>query len=345
MKTFCTRFAFLLFVVPCFGQNPENAPDTLLFHPFEGILDPADTMLNLPTGDDQHWVNYDKDKKTGLCVANGSTPKAWYWESDLGYNGPGAANNDAFTSCSFLIDTSYRTSNWLITSPVFIPDDTYWLCWRSLSYYGPDYMDGYAVLASSSTNLVDAFSDTLFRAAETVKSLSIGSLLLDDYIFSAGYIHANGYTDQDYYFVDVEPNGAFYHGKLEPHSVSLAAYAGQTIYLAFLHDSKDDYQLQVDDILVTNEKTAVSSLSNLLYFNILPNPVQDFAFINWKTPTPQAARLSVVDQSGKIVFEKQFSTRLEGQFHLEAQAFAPGIYYCRLETATGQATKLLVKTH
>lgn len=343
MRTFCTLFTAMLLAAPLFGQTNGSAPDTLLLHTFEGLQDPADTMLTEPSGNDLHWVNYDEDNKTGLCVSNGITPKGWYWESDLGFIDPNMANNDAFTSCSYLQSGTPQNKNWLITSPVTIPDETYWLCWRSLSYYGPDYMDGYKVLVSTSLNLPESFSDTLFVAAQTVQSFQIGSLDLNDYIFSNGYIHANGYTDPDYFFVDSEPNGNFYHGKLEPHSVNLGDYAGQTIYIAFQHDSYDDFQLQVDDILVTNTKVSTTDLSNFLYFNILPNPVHDFAFVNWRTQTPEAGRLSVVDQSGKIVFEKDFNARVEGQIHLDAQGFAAGIYYCKLETATGLATKMLVK--
>jgi len=345
MKLFCTIFAIIFLLHPLFGQANDPAPDTLLQHTFEGILDPADTMLTSPTGNDLHWVNYDQDNKTGLCVSNGVTPKGWYWESDLGFVDPSMADNYAFTSCSFLQSSVPQNKNWLITSPVYIPDDTYWLCWRSLTYYGPDFMDGYRVLVSTSTNFPEAFNDTLFSVAQTVLGSSpAGSLDPNDYIFSNGYIHANGYTDTAYFFIDAEPNGLFYHGKLEPHSVSLAGYAGQPIYIAFLHDSYDDFQLQVDDILVANSKVSTTStLSNFLYFNILPNPVHDFAFVNWKTQTPVAGRMSVVDQSGKIVFEQHFNSREEGQIHLDAQAFASGIYYCKLSTATGQATKMLVK--
>ncbi len=343
MKAFFTLFVALLLLPPAFGQTERQAPDTLLVQTFEGDIDPTDTMLTEPTGDDEQWVNHDQDNKKGLCVFNGLTPKGWYWESDLGFSNPSMTENNAFTSCSYLDSGSPQNRNWLITSPVYIPDDTYWLCWRSLTYYGPDFMDGYHVLASTSTNLTAAFTDTLFSAAQTVESFQTGSLDLSDYLFSNGYIHANGYTDTSYFFKDVEPNGTFYHGKMEPHSESLAAYAGQTIYLAFLHDSYDDFQLQVDDILVTNTYVTANSPSKFLYFNVLPNPVQDFAFLNWESATPQEGRLSVVDQSGKIVFEKQFNTRTAGQIHLDVQGFAQGTYYCKLETATGQATRLLVK--
>lgn len=343
MRTLFTFSIPFLLVLPVFGQGNGPSIDTLLIHTFEGILDPADTMLSMPSGVDNHWVNYDQDNKVGLCVSNGTTPKGWYWESDLGFSNPNMSDNDAFTSCSFLDSQNPQNRNWLITRPVFIPDDTYWLCWRSLSYYGPDFMDGYRVLVSTGTNLPNGFSDTLFSAAQTVARFQVGSLDLSDYLFSSGYIHANGYTDEDYFFVDFENGEPFFHGKMEPHAASLANYAGQTIYIAFLHDSYDDFQIQVDDILVSNGMSPVIDPGNFAYFNILPNPVKDLAFINWKSDTAEPGRLSILDQNGKIVFEKDFSARSEGQIHLDAQGFAAGIYYCKLQTASSQSTKLLVK--
>lgn len=344
MRTFFTFSVAFLCSVSLIGQTLDPPPTVLLDMNFEGPTDPGNAMLNAPTGDDTQWVNFDQDHKTGSCVKSpGITPKDWYWESDLGFADPSTANNNAFTSCSYLTNDEWQNRNWLITAPVFIPDSTYWLCWRSLSYYGPDFMDGYHVLASHTSNLLGAFTDTLFSAAQTLTRLQLGSLDVFDYTFSEGYIHANGYTDEEYFFVDSEPNGLFYHGKLEPHSVSLAQYAGQTVYIAFLHDSQDDYQLQIDDILISDLKTSTRTPSDFLHFNIMPNPVSDFAFINWKTRKPQEGHLSVLDQSGRVVFEKTFNTRQEGQVYLDAQSFAPGVYYCRLETASGQATKLLVK--
>ncbi len=345
MRTFCSFFSLFFLVFPVFGQaNLNTSPDTLLFQAFEGILDPADTMLTSPSGNDIHWVNYDQDNKVAKCVKDpGITPKGWYWESDLGVPSTEISDNDAFTSCSFLSSASFRNRNWLITSPVYIPDDTYWLCWRSLTYYGPDIMDGYQVLASTGDNFPGSFTDTLFSAASTKTSPGTGSLELSDYTFHKGYIHADGYTDSSYFFIDYEMGLPFYHGKLQPHSVSLAGYAGQQVYLAFLHDTRNAYQLQIDDILVTNQVSSVSALSNFIYFNVMPNPVHDFAFLNWKTEVPQEGRLSVVDQTGKVVFKQAFNSRSEGQIYLDAQTFASGIYYCKLETPQGQATKLLVK--
>jgi Cleaved Adhesin Domain len=348
MKTFSTAL-FFFFAVGCSSLQGQSftEPDTLLNEPF--VEDNIPIMLSAPSGNDTDWVNYDADQITGACVElPDTTPFGWFLERDYSVPNTEPTSNDAFTSCSFLVNQLVPNNNWLITTPLFLPDSSYWLCWRSLSYYGPGFHDGYKVLVSKTSNDPadsTAFSKTLFKAAEMVKnSTPGGSLSVDDYVFSEGYIQANAYTDTSYFFVDFSEGAPFYHGKLEPHSVSLAEYSGETIYIAFLHDSQDDYQLQVDDILVSNLKTiATYAPRHILSFNVLPNPVKDAAYFFWKMKAPQEGRLVVTDNTGKVVKQQAFSRQEEGRLYWEMQDLAPGIYHCTLETAIGKATTTLVK--
>jgi hypothetical protein len=343
MKTKLVLFIVAASLANAAAQSSGPVPDTLLIHTFEGELDPADTMLAQPSGFDVHWVNYDQDNKQGACVFNGPTPKGWYWESDLGTNNPSQASNFALTSCSFLNSANPQNRNWLITPPVHIPDDSYLLGWRSLSYYGPDYMDGYKVLVSTGSNLPGSFKDTLFVAAQTITSLNLGSLVLSDYIFSSGYIHANGYTDQDYFFVDFEGGQPFYHGKLEPHTASLAKYSGQTVYIAFLHDSFDDFQLQLDDILVSNPTVGAKEVPNVRRFALFPNPCAEGAYLHWELQKPQKTVLSARDLLGNVLFRKPFEDYADGRYYVETANWPAGTYICQIETPSGTASRLLFK--
>lgn len=323
------------------------APDTLINERFE--TDPTPFMLPTPSGDDEDWVNYDVDQGPGLCVKDGLTPKGWYWEGDLSYADPGLTDNDAFTSCSFLNlpPNQSHNRNWLILSPVSIPDSSFWLCWRSLAFQGPMFVDGYKVLVSKDSNipLDGGFKDTLFAAAQMLDFIDLGSLSVDDYIYSEGYIQANSYTDTNYYFTGYTETGEpFYRGRLEPHGVPLKQYAGQTIYIAFLHDSDDDNLIQVDDIIVSNSHpTAVQTPDNVLFFDVLPNPVRNAAYLSWKMKTPEGGRVIVTDQAGKRMMQQTFTSREEGQMYLETPDWAPGVYYCTLETPTGRTTTKLLK--
>jgi hypothetical protein len=341
MKIFFT--ALLLFATGfALRSQPLFIQDTLINETFD--FDPTPFMLSEPSGNDHDWVNYDGDLSAGLCVEDAPTPSAWYWEGDFGFPDPQQATNFALTSCSFLENPNQKTANWLITPPIAIPDATYWLCWRSLSYYGPGYLDGYKVLASSSSsNLPNSFSHTLFTAAEMIEdSAPTGSLDPADYVFSPGYIHANSYTDTAYYYEDGSQGPPFLHGKLEPHKVSLADFAGDTIYIAFLHDSQDDFILQVDDIIVTNT-TPTYTPQNIVYLNVLPNPARDAAYFSFKLKTAEEGRFYLTDNAGKVVKSQTFGSRDEGVFYMEIQDLEAGIYYCTLETAAGRAATKLVK--
>jgi len=316
-------------------------PDTLIIEPVIG--DPVSFMLPAPSGFDIDWVNYDQDMVEGFCVESDVTPNGWFIESDFGFLDPTQTTNDVFTSCSYL-QSGIRNHNWLILPPIYIPDDTYQLCWRSLVSEGPAFTDGYKVLASTASNLPGDFNDVLFTAAEMIKPVNpnIQTLNPADYIFSAGYIHANTFTDTNYFFL-LPPNGP-YRGRLEPHCVSLSGYAEQAVYIAFHHDSKDDSQLQLDDINISkNTSSAVYYPSNVLKFNVSPNPVVSGAYVNWTMRQPEAGRLLLHDLSGRLVMEKQFSAYEHGQFFLPLEGFASGVYQCSIQTPSGQSTIKLAK--
>ncbi|MBL7828777.1 MAG: T9SS type A sorting domain-containing protein [Saprospiraceae bacterium] len=340
MKQKLTFLAALLLSGSLFAQN--FAADTLIIERVIG--DPIQDMLIFPSGNDVQWINYDEDLAEGLCVINGEeTPIGWFSEVDFSFLNPLETDNYAFTSCSYLF-TGERNHNWLILPPIFIPDETYHFFWRSLTYEGPAFTDGYKVMASTAGNLPDEFSTELFKAAEMIKPVVANQYTLNpaDYVFSNGYIHANGFTDTNYYFFN-PPDGPL-RGKLEPHSVSLAPFAGQTIYLAFHHDSRDDSQLQIDDILVAKELSSpVQPTTDWIQFQIIPNPAGAQTYINWQMKKPEPGRLLLIDQQGKTVLQKSFSAYEQGSLFLELEHVTPGVYECVLQTELGRVSKRLVR--
>lgn len=342
-----TCYLILLFFMAFghLGLSQNNSqPDTLINEPVIG--DPISLMLNIPSGDDQDWVNYDQDMAEGLCVNGEETPLGWFVELDFGVLNPNSGTNEAFTSCSYLVGGG-RNHNWLILPPIFIPDDSYKLCWRSLSFEGPRFLDGYKVLASTASNLPSSgdYNTTLFTAAEMIGPVVPNVYTLDpaDYIFSDGYIHANGYTDTSYFF---HPPGSSLRGRLEPHCISLAQFSGESIYIAFHHDSRDDSMLQLDDILVSNDSSlnvATRQPSNFQDINIIPNPVTSSTYVHWRLHKPEAGQLLLRNATGKLVLKQTFSANAEGQIFLDLTAFPSGVYHCTLQTVSGQATRKLVK--
>lgn len=321
-------------------------PDTLLIENFE--QDPTEVMASFPSGADLTWVNFDLDGLPGQCVDGGSTPNGWYWESDLGdFSSP----NSCYTSCSYFNDdpeSDARCANWLILPPVFIPNSTCFLQWKSLSFLGPAFLDGYQVLVSTTTNdpIEGAFTDTLFSAAEMATCLgNCNTVSLNDYTFSPGYIHANGYTNSAYYFLDGPPGSKFNHGRLEPHNVSLSAYEGQTIYVAFLHDSNNDYLLQLDDILVVDDaSSAVHTPGDIRQFSVQPTLVRHSARAQWVLESARRGQVQVHDVSGQVLQTRSFETTSSSQQQIDFESLPAGLYFVTLQTDTGQsATRRVVK--
>ncbi|TNE62780.1 MAG: hypothetical protein EP344_04755 [Bacteroidetes bacterium] len=342
MKHLTLLLVFVFAALQVWGQA-ISAPDTLLIQTFS--VDPSDTFLIFPGGNDNQWVNWDADNLPTECGDGVTVPGSWFWDSDLG-DTSAFPQNSAFISCSWLVDPTQPNENWLITPPVFITDTTAVLHWRSMPVQGPWFMDGYKVLVSTASNepFTGAFTDTLFVAAEMLSGPNLGGLNLNDYVFSPGYIHADQYTDTDYFFRD-PPNAPFYTGRLEPHTVSLAEYASQRIYIAFLHDSTNDFLLEIDDIAVLQgETSATRRLVDLdAHLKAGPNPCRETVWISWEFPTRLQGQLTLTDQLGRVVLTQPVDSYGSGAQALMVGHLTAGAYACALTTAHGCQTILLVK--
>jgi hypothetical protein len=332
----------LLTSVGLIGQT-SGIQDTILIQTF--TVDPSDSMLIFPSGNDLQWVNWDADNLPTQCGSGSQVPGNWYWESDLGdQNDP--PQNSAFTSCSWLEDETMANENWLITPPIYVADSTTVLSWRSLSFEGPGFMDGYKILVSTSTNepFTGAFTDTIFVAAEMISALDPGSLDPSDYILSPGYVHANWYTDTAYFYL-ASPGAPTYQGRLEPHLVYLSDYVGQSIYIAFLHDSTNDNIMQLDDITIIHGYTSSAPIPEKkdLFLEISPNPATTMARVSWQTESREAGRLLLTNLFGETLLEHALNDLSTGSFQLTIQQIPAGLYPCTLQTAGGRQTVLLVK--
>lgn len=343
---------FLLFVSWVQAQTYTQLIDTLVVEHFTS--DPTFNMLPFPTGDDDIWVNYDVDERPASCAEVGQPPVPgnWFWESDLG-DTTAAGNNYCYTSCSFIYSNAAHPNNinWLILPRVEIPDSSYFLSWRSSSILGPAYVDGYKVLVSTGSNAPFDFQygDTLFTAAEMIGDPVEITLDPGDYHYTPGYIHANTYTNADHYFLAYGDNGGggtipFLHGKLEPHSVNLAAFAHKNIYIAFVHDSKQDFLLQIDDILVSNSPTSGAGEPNLIaFFQSYPNPVADQLSLQWTLKRPAESELTITDARGAVVHRQHFGRFDNTSCRVAAGAWPAGLYVATLRGEGHVASRKLVK--
>jgi hypothetical protein len=325
-----------------------TAPDTLLNENFE--IDPTPEMLSFPNGDDVFWVNWDEDGAVTDCAVNENgepTVSTWYWEYDLSQQQP--ITNNAFTSCSFGV-APFRSRNWLIAPPVYVADSTYVLSWRSSAYQGPFFVDGYHVLVSKTGNFPGNFTDTIYRGAETTTPFSVAQSMgfpldVSKYTYSPGYIQADAYTKPEYYFFNPDGVYPFFQGKLEPHHYWLKDYVGKTIYVAYLHDSFDDYILQVDDILMARDPliSATHNLAQNLGFQISPNPVAAQTTLRWNLVQDAAVNIHLYNGTGQLVWESPLLDKSARQYSISLHHLPAGVYQCVLKTDVGVATLPLVK--
>lgn len=198
------------------------------------------------------WSNIDADGNTD---AN-ARPQDWYISVDAQSTTPGDTNYVATSSSWFT--PSDTANNWLILDSINVCSSDISLAWKSAPYEGPSFQDGYKVLVSTTTNAPAAFTDTIFIAAEdTTGSGNIGF----------GMVHTNY-------------NGN--NGFLQDWKVALGAYNGQTIYIAFVHDSNDDNFIFLDDIFVGILPTNDLALNTLAGNAYTMTPVTQVASINYK---------------------------------------------------------------
>jgi len=308
-----------------FGIVQLNAQmDTLLYEnfnaPFDYAEDDSDGVAGFASGNDEIWVNFDQD---GLPTAGG-LPGNWYWDDEAFFE-EDSAQGGILVSRSWLDGFLPGNRNWLITPPIYIADDQAVLSWKSATFQGPRYMDGYSVLVSTGSNdpleVPNPFTEVIFRAAFMTAITGMGSSTdLSNFNFSPGYIHADGFTLTDYFIhTDNIPSFDQHYGLLEPHSVSLAAFAGQTIYIAFLHDADDCNFIALDDILVTGTfAVRTNDLFTDVSMEIFPNPAASFINIQYEANNVSKVEARIYTADGKLATYFNHLPALEGRQIFEA---------------------------
>jgi len=341
-----TKTYFLLPALLCAGMLLRaQTADTLLYENFNWDYDHTEDWELFPTGSETTFVNWDADGLT----PNGSSALQfnWYWADFT--NGTDTVPAQVLASKSWLVGFLTGNRNWFILPPLTIPNDSYTFHWKSAPYQMLRYMDGYTVLAAEGTNdvLQDAFTDTLFQAASMLAIVGNGQVQeLSNFTFTDGYIHSNGLLLPEYF--DSTISATLYYGNLEPHSVSLSAYSGKTMYFAFLHDSDDDNLMVLDDILITGSIGSGTNGAAVEDFRFVtfPNPVQNKLNVMFRLRESVAVSLQVADMSGRVVEQLMTSNTLSAGEHQQdynLSRLPKGSYSITLAVDGLTMTKVLVK--
>lgn len=328
--------------------------DTLLFEDFQGNWDLR--YLEFPDednyGSDSIWINFDLD---GEAAAQ-SRPQNFYLALDFASPDsiPPADTNVVAASSSWMASLSAQNLNWLITPPIQILDDQATLHWKSAPFQGPRYLDGYKVLIATEgfDPLFGYYTDTIFVAAEMLTPLPNGSndpnddaLEVDSFNISPGYVHADRFSLEEYYTY-TEGDDIFVC-LLEPHSYSLAAYAGQTIYVAFLHDSFDDNLISFDDILVLGNLTSSVDAPEAEDIRLVtyPNPVDNYLNVLFQVKEAAQVQVALFDLNGKKILTLNSQGKLLGeqQLPIDLSRLNAGMYELQLNVGGTIYTRKVVK--
>lgn len=331
----------VLFLPLFFSFSALSQIDTLLFENFQNN---TVEEMNDEASDDMVWANVDQD---GLpSILGTDLTKRWYWGEF--FHDPvdpmtGETNYVAM-SISYLEGFAPGNRNWLVLPAIEVTDETFELSWKSAPDQLPRYMDGYSILISTTDRFSSSFTDELFKAA-SMDDISGDSQSTDysNFVFTDGYLHADGGTLSEYILLG---DASINYGLLEPHSISLVDYAGETIHIAFLHDSDDDNRLALDDILVT-KASGPSQLNELrdLTIQLFPNPVGDQLNVTFALSETKEITAKILNLQGQLILAEKWNTTAGQQIQkrIDLHDLTSGEYILNLETAQGEHSQTFVK--
>jgi hypothetical protein len=323
-----------------------KAQDTLVYESFnfQMFFDNMVDDVNPPPGitPDALWYSYDGD---GLAdgSAGGTRPGGWFAVQP--FSDMDTLENSVIGANSWFTGPA-AADNWLIT-PSFTLRANDTLFWKSAPSQTPRYLDGYKVYISTTTNdnfsFLGAGGALLFSAAEMT---ALGSdSTFSTYTFNSGFVHG-----QDGTYIDFATTTApiLHTGQLRPFSVPLTAYAGQTIFIGFHHDSFDDNLISIDDFLIRGPDVAagVNENNNEIGLNVFPNPSVDVAQVSYSLSAETSVIISIFDVTGKLVSSENKGTQSAGRHFssINTAAMSNGFYTVTVQTENGISTsKLIVK--
>jgi len=330
------KFTFLFWSIIA-STMMLSAQNVILFEDFN--VEPANIILSFPEDvDGEFWANWDEDE----IPDNNGEMSAWYW-SESAVAVADSVQGGVYMSVSWMEGFAEGNRNWLITPGIYLSDDSGELTWKSAPYQTPLWADGYSVYISTTDNSDLSFTELIAQYGQYLGSNSDTGATGDYslYDFSEGIVHG-----ADGAYIEIGDDLQRHSGVLRPNTVSLAAYAGQTVYIAFVHDSDDDNILFIDDIQVTGNGSlvAIEEFADGEMFKVGPNPTSDFITVSYELYDLSDVVFEVFDVSGKKIISDYKGTQMTGshQFIYDLSELTPGNYSVVLNTSNGVSSTQLV---
>lgn len=300
------------------------AGDTIVYVPLTAIFANTVNQANLsPT-----WYStYDLDGEAPSSTLAG----AGFADSDAGiffstdptdltaFDPTIYTNDTSFYNFSFswLANATAVTDNWIVMGPITLPSAGAILKWR---YRCPDqnYCDGFRVYAGT----VGGNPASDFGPSELVYTKANGPL--NSPISTAG--------------TDTVWN---YYSQALPGSLG-----GQDIYVGFQHTATDLFFVYLDEYLLVEGNASINN-ENFEGFglgSINPNPVSEYALINYSVGKEVNVSFTITDINGKVVSVQTEGNRPKGNYiyNMNAQGLNSGVYFVTINAGSYKSTQKMV---
>jgi hypothetical protein len=113
----------------------------------------------------------------------------------------------------------------------------------------------------------------------------------------------------------------------------LSAYDGQMVYVAIQCVSEDRFVFMLDNISIDFTVGTSEPTEEEVEFTLYPNPARDQINI---TTDNEIIRVDIFNQLGQVVYTQ---TVKNNYFNLNTSQYTDGIYFVRITTDEGVATK------
>lgn len=123
------------------------------------------------------------------------------------------------------------------------------------------------------------------------------------------------------------------------HTEALAAYASQSIYLAFVNMTYNGYKLFLDSVYVRKEDP-LAVKENTLNIAVYPNPVQNV--LNIQAPGAIIQHVQLTNINGETIFQRALSG-VQDKLSIPLHAYQEGVYFLTIQTSQGIARRKLIK--
>jgi hypothetical protein len=227
--------------------------------------------------------------------------------------------------CWTIIDADGDGHNWMTISELVSGDASEYV------HGGAD-----AAISQSYDNSLGAFNANNWMITSAIVIPATGE-------YSASWFAASlddGYPDSYSVYIGTEPTVAGMTANpavishtanaWELKSVSLASYAGQTIYIGFNHVDSDNYVLMIDDFSVALGTAAEENIADAIA--VYPNPTSDMVTI----ANAEGKDIIVVNSLGQVVASIENAAANQT---IDVTNFANGTYFVKVD---GEVVKLNV---